>query len=122
MEFVIGKKTYELVFGIGFIRAMDEKYFIEQSGIKFGQGLNKAIMGILDKNIPILADVIQAAVPSNVSEKAVEQSLEVYAVEHEGDFDALFDEVLEGLKVSAFTGAKTQTIHKAVQEALNQAS
>ncbi|RFE01071.1 tail assembly chaperone [Streptococcus parauberis] len=121
MQFLVGKKEHELEFGVGFIRNIDEKYYIADGGMKFGQGVTKATIGLLDENLPVLVDTIQAAIPANISEKQIEAALGVYAEEHDGDFEPLFKEVLEGLKGSSFTKGKVIKIETRIKEAQAEA-
>ena len=58
MQLVIKDKTYNVKFGVKFVRSLDKAYPIEQQGLKFGMALSAKIPELYAKNIASLADVI----------------------------------------------------------------
>ena len=92
MLFEIKGKDYELKFGIGFIRKLDEVYKADYSGIEFGMGLTMATIQLQQYNPAGLSEVIRAAVKGNVRLSAVDEAIEDYADEHDG-LESLFEEI-----------------------------
>ena len=116
MKLTIAGKERELKFGIGFVRKLDEIYYMDQSGIKFGAGLNLAIPQLSLESPTVLANVIRAAVKGNVSQQQVDEALEDYADEHDG-LDGLFEFVDAGLKTSSITKGSYNRLMETMEEA-----
>jgi len=101
MQLTINGKEYDLNFGIGFLRELDKKYFIERNGAKFGNSMEMKIPMLLAKDTVTLADVLYVATcalkkrPSQIDIDAFIDSVE--------DIEAIFDEVIEELKKSNAT-------------------
>jgi hypothetical protein len=60
MNLTINGTTHELHFGLDFINYLDKKYYVEQNGLKIGQGLTYALAQIEMGNPNILVDLIVA--------------------------------------------------------------
>lgn len=117
MIFQVNKKEVELKFNIGFISRLDELYYVESGGMKFGQGFEQATLGLFNQNIPTLANVIKAAAnDGKFSDKVIEEALEDYAEANEG-LDSLFEEVIAGLKGAKIVGAKVQKMEDSLKKA-----
>lgn len=108
MELEIGGKKYKLHFGIDFIREMDKRYAIEESGLKFGVGLQSAVVHLMNKNVVILEDIILSATHTLKSIPSKE-SIEEFLANLE-DWDGLFDDFLEKLRISPMTTRVTKPI------------
>jgi hypothetical protein len=114
MELNIAGKTHELSFGFGFIRTLDEKFKLEQNGMKMGFGINMSY-SLLDNLQPdALVDVIYAAT-KGVSKKDIEAFIEDYAEEN-GELEPLFDELKDEMGKS---GMIKSTLKKFKQQIEN---
>lgn len=114
MEFKVKEKTYELKFGLAFIRQLDEKFKVNYQGMEFGMGVIQAMAGLQQYNPTTLADVLKAA--ATHSGKApkqydVDEALDEYAEENDG-LEDLFKEIIEEL-------GKSKTV-KATLDKLDQ--
>ena len=97
MTISINGKDYEIYFGMGFVRALDEKYFITgNNGIKFGTGLETRIPFLLTKDPTVLAEFLYLGTCASEKRPTLKE-VDGYLDEVE-DIDALFEEVLEALK------------------------
>lgn len=114
MEFTVKEKTYELKFGLAFIRQLDEKFKVNYQGMEFGMGIIQAMAGLQQYNPTTLADVLKAA--ATHSGKApkqydVDEALDEYAEEHDG-LEQLFEDIIEEM-------GKSKTV-KATQDKLKK--
>ena len=103
MELEIGKKTYELQFGLSFINEMDNLYTQNMNGIDFGMGLEMMQAQIEMKRPTVLLNVIKAGTShlnSKPSNKAIEEFLEGRAINDE--LGELFDEVKKAAEQAPF--------------------
>jgi len=97
MEFKIGKKNYQLKFGVKCVRELDKVYKIDREGLEFGMGVNLAFVQLQTKSITGLSNVIKAAishVESAPNIDKVDAAVEAYAEENDG-LNKLFDEILD---------------------------
>lgn len=97
MEFKIGKKNYQLKFGVKCARELDKIYKIDREGLQFGMGVNLAFAQLNMKNISTLSNVIKAAishVDSAPNIDKVDDAVGAYAEENDG-LNKLFDEIQE---------------------------
>lgn len=63
-------KDYELNVGIGFIKKLDDKYYINDNNIKFGTGLNYLLTNLKLYNAVVLAEGI--ALAAGISQEKAE--------------------------------------------------
>lgn len=97
MEIKIGKKNYQLKFGLKCIRELDKVYKVDTQGLQFGMGVNLAFIQLNTKNPTTLSEVIKAAAshdPNAPSIDQVDTAIENYADENNG-LGKLFDQVLD---------------------------
>lgn len=103
MEFKIGKKKYQLKFGLKCIRSLDKVYKIDREGLQFGMGVNLAFVQLQTQNVSGLSNIIKAAI-SHVDDAPnidkVDEAVEDYAEEH-GNLGKLFAEIQEEMGKSA---------------------
>lgn len=99
MEFKIGKKKYQLQFGVKCVRELDKIYKIDREGLQFGMGVNLAFVQLQAKSISALANVIKAAI-SHIdiapNMDKVDAAVDIYAEEN-GGLGKLFDGILDGM-------------------------
>ncbi|MDY0394792.1 tail assembly chaperone [Virgibacillus halophilus] len=92
MEMKINGKDVKLKFGVKFCRIMDEKHKIDYEGMQFGMGVVNALLGLEQKNVSVLSDIIDAATKSEYHQDDVDDAIEDYA-EREGGLKKLFEQV-----------------------------
>lgn len=117
MQLTINDKTYEVKFGVKFVRAMDEKYRLNTNGVEFGAGLEATAGFLFNQKITTLADYLYYG---TITEKPrpSQNDIDDYLDTVE-DIEAVFDEVIAELEAS---NASKLYISKAKKEFLvNQA-
>ena len=113
MQLTIKGKEYELNFGIGFLRELDKKCFIERNGVKFGASMDLKIPVLLARDTVTLSDVLYAATHS-LKSRPGQKEIDEYVDENE-DIEALFGEVFEELKKSNATKSQVIRILKVLE-------
>ena len=111
----INDKEYEAFFGMAFVKALDDKY--SQKGIggaKFGLGLSVIIPKLLDGDTTALEECLAAGFSSE-KDKPSTKDIDAY-IDNVEDIDALFDEVIDGLKKHNATKKKALQIIEAIEE------
>lgn len=106
----IKNNDYEVRFGIAFVRALDEKYYYEQSGLgtKFGTGMETLIPRLLLYDPVALSEFLYFG---TCTEKKRPSQMDVDAyVDQVEDIDALFDEVIQELKKQNATKKKMEAL------------
>lgn len=115
MTVKIKGREYRLIFGVGFVRALDEKYYIENAaGVRFGVGLSQKIPALLTRSPVVLSEIIYEGTCTEgirPSQKDVDNFIDNY-----GDLEPLFDEVISELKKSNVTGSETKEMIAAVEK------
>ena len=115
MQITVNEKLVELNFGIRFVRELDKKYHITlDGGIRVGSGLENTVPLLMNGDILILEDVIQAAAWKAES-KLTQEELDDY-LDSADDVDALFKSVLEELKNQNATRKKTLALVADLEE------
>ena len=105
----IKNNDYEVRFGIAFVRALDEKYYVQsKTGIKFGTGMETRIPLLLTYDPITLSEFLYLG---TCTEKKRPSQMDVDAyVDQVEDIDALFDEVIQELKKQNATKKKMETL------------
>lgn len=94
MELTINGKKYQLNFGVGFVRDLDEKYGMSnQAGFSLGMALTKALPALKAYDPAVLSEVIQCAAEPSVSLAKVDGLID----DPETDIEKLFTDVLKEL-------------------------
>lgn len=113
MELEIGKKTYELRFGLSFINAIDNIYTQSMSGVQFGMGLEMMSTYLGLKRPTVIFNVIKAGTShlnSKPSNDAIERYLEsVFISEKQED---LFKEIEVATEQAPFLKQTLQGLKK----------
>lgn len=116
MNININNKNHKIIFGVGFVRTLDEKYFItNKAGIKFGVGLSQRIPALLTHNPVALSEFLYEGTCTE-DERPTQKEIDAY-IDNCEDIEALFDEVISELKKSNATKNETLEAIKAVAEA-----
>lgn len=108
MKLLINGTEHELKFGIKFIKTLDEKYGIQRAGQNFGQALSIKLPFLLQEDVTVLSEIINAAVKGTVTENQVDNAIEEFV--DENSLEDLFELVIEGLKNSNFTQKKINEV------------
>lgn len=116
MKFEINGKEHDVKFNIRFVRNLNKKFTIKESGLEIGAGLQSTIPLLSLRDVTALVDVIHAGIYPTVSEKAVEDAVDAYGEEH-GDFKGLFDEVGKQLLKAPATKEIAEKMEKAAKKA-----
>lgn len=95
MELTINNKKVELKFGVRFLRELDKIASVENSGIKFGMGLSRSILGLRAYDAAVLADVLYAASYGKVGQATIDNYLDNCE-----DLEKVFDDVMKEISES----------------------
>ncbi len=95
MELTINDKKVELKFGVRFLRELDKIASVESSGIKFGMGLSRSILGLRAYDAAVLADVLYAASYGKVGQATIDNYLDNCE-----DLEKIFDDVIKEISES----------------------
>ncbi len=116
MTLDINGKVCELNFGIGFIRDLDKKYFVQsKSGMKFGNGLEIKIPLLLVGDVVTLAEFIHMGTSRMDKHRPNMQEIDDF-IDGAEDIDAVFSEVIDELKKSNACKRKLQEMEKELKE------
>lgn len=113
MELTINEKIYNFVFGYRFIKELNKKHEVSESGMTLKAGLDNTLMNFFSGDIETLVEMLKTANATEnprVSEKGLIEWIE------ENGSEPLFDLVLEELKKSEFTKKKTMNFEKEVSK------
>lgn len=111
----IKEKEYEVRFGIGFIRELDEKYFTQsQSGVKFGMGVEVKVPMLLTMDAVTLSEILYAGTCTEKN-RPTQQEIDDY-IDNAEDIEALFDEVISELKKHNATKLKMKEFQIALEK------
>ena len=106
---------YKINFGIAFIRKLDEKYFVKnQSGVKFGTGLETKIPMLLTNDVLTLSEFLYTGTCTE-EKRPTQKEIDQYVDEVE-DIEALFDEVVDELKKHNATKLKMKEITEMLEK------
>lgn len=119
MRFKIGNTEAKLKFGVKFVRLMDEKYTIDYQGLDFGMGIMYAQMGLAQKSVPTLSNIIHAATKGEYHIDDIDDAVEEYA-EQEGGLKKLFDQIEEEMGKSQVVQETIKALQEASEEAKNE--
>lgn len=107
MILIINGKEYPLRFGFAAIDYLDKIYYLEEAGVKLGQGIPLLVSNLVAENPLALYHAFKAGMITEKSQPS-NAELEVYleGLAEEDKFDELFKEVIDELKKSALTKRK----------------
>lgn len=115
-ELTINEKVYLFKFGMGFLRNVNKLYQKDIDGIKDAKdniGLQMVVAGLRAKDAEFLVKVLDAA---NIGQnpRVTPVLLDSYIDDENTDIDALFEQVIEGLR----TANATKNVVRATLERL----
>lgn len=114
MQININGKDYTFKFGIGFLRKLDEKYTMEERGIKFGAGLEMKAPFLLQKHTVVLSELLLMANKGHKPELA-QNTLDDY-LDAVDNIDEVFDEVIGELENANATKMRMAEFKKSIEE------
>lgn len=117
MNFKIDGTDVKLKFGVKFVRLMDEKYTIDYQGMEFGMGVMHAQMGLAQKSVPALADIVHAATKGEYLQEDVDEAVDEHA-EKEG-LKKLFKQIEDELGKSPVVQETLKALKEANKKAQN---
>lgn len=92
MKIKVGNKNYELNFGIGFVRELDQRNGVGAKGVKFGMGLTKTLYGMRVYDPACLSDILYSATWAD-STRPMPQAVDRMLESENTDIEKLFDDV-----------------------------
>lgn len=118
MELTINGQVYQFNFGMGFMREMNKKVSMPVDGVKDVRkniGLRYAVAGIMDGDIEVLVDLLDAA-NNGQNPRVTRDQLDGYIDDPETDIDKLFEDTLGFLKTANATKKCVQDLEKTIEE------
>lgn len=116
MVLKINGRECPLNFGIGFIRELDKKYYVQaQSGNKFGNGLETRVPYLLTGDVIALSEFIYMGTARMEAGRPSAQDVDEY-IDTVDDIEKLFDTVVDELKKSNACKMKVQDLLKSLEE------
>lgn len=112
MELTLNEKTFGFKFGYGFLKEINKRYSVERGGMQLKLGVGAIVSNLLLSDVDTLFETLLIA---NMTEKPrmTIKFLEEY-VEQNGTKE-LFEEVIDQLKKSKYTGMMTNKMLKEAQ-------
>lgn len=119
MQLKIGKKDYDINLGIRALKYLDDVYYYEeeQSGFRFGVGIELLTTGLSMGNILAVVNFIKAGTITERSKPSDEDIEEFIGSMTEDEFDSFLEEVKEELKKQPLTRTKARQILGDVEKA-----
>ena len=111
MKFKIKGEETKLKMGIKFIRLLDEIYRIDYQGLDFGMGVMYAQIGLNQKSVPTLSDVIRCGLGNDFTQDEVDEAVENFA--EEDSLSKLFEQVEQALGKSKVVQETMEGLRKA---------
>ena len=111
MRFKIKGEEVKLKLGIKFIRLLDEIYRIDYQGLDFGMGVMYAQIGLNQKSVPTLSDVIRCGLGNDFTQDEVDEAVEIFA--EENSLSKLFEQVEQALGKSKVVQETMEGLRKA---------
>lgn len=117
MTLKINGKDCRLNFGVGFIRELDSKYFMQsKTGARFGSGLETKVPMLLSGDAVTLSEFIHLGTAGMEKDRPSIQEVDEY-IDSAEDIEGLFDQVVDELKKSNACKVKVQKMEKNMKEA-----
>lgn len=120
MQFTVNGKDYDLNFGVGFVRKMDDLATVSKNGVEFGVGFQTTLSKLLSGNVASLSDVIRCAIKGKkFKQTEIDDAIDEYA-DVNGELDTLFDEVEEELGKKPSTQKTYNMMKENIEEATKE--
>ncbi|WP_157686491.1 tail assembly chaperone [Limosilactobacillus gorillae] len=116
MKLEINGKTYELYFGMAFLRFINEKYGMMQQGVNLGLALQRLLPGVINNDLVAMEDLIFASIKSN-GKSITQAKLDAYFESLTADeVKQLREDLVTALNEANTTHAPLAQILEAVQD------
>lgn len=106
--------NYKFVFGYGFLKEINKRYTPKKGGDDVKLGLEMILTNIMNKDIQTLIEVLKIA--NKTENDIVTENQLAQFIEEADDIESLFDEVIQEMEESNFTGSKTKSFVKLVKQ------
>ncbi len=117
MTLEINGRVCELNFGIGFVRDLDERYYLKSgNGIRFGNGLEIKAPMLLSGDAPTLAEFLYMGTAGMGDKRPTEQEIDAF-IDTAEDIEGVFSGVVDELKKSNACKIKMKRLEKEIREA-----
>lgn len=114
----IAGKTYDLHYGIDFIREMDKRYAISAGSMTFGAGLRTALYYLEEGNPVILIDIILSATHTL---KSIPSAVNIEAwLEEQTDIEQVFNDFLTALETAPMTKIQISKLKASIAAAAQE--
>lgn len=108
-------EEYRVKFGIGFVRKLDEKYYVQNNtSVKFGLGVETQVPKLLTGDPVALSEFLYLG--TCTEEKRPSQADVDEFLDEAENIEALFDEVIEELRRSNATRSKLGELEENLRE------
>lgn len=104
-------KDYELNVGIGFIKKLDDKYYVNNNNIKFGTGLNYLLTNLKLYNAVVLAEGI--ALAAGISQQKAEAYIDTLNID---ELKQVFADFLHLLKTTPSTALQIEEAERELKK------
>ena len=102
MKLKVGSKNYDLNFGVGFVRNLDNYYGMSVQGMSFGMGLTKALSGLRVYDPASLSEVLYIATWADAT-RPTQEAIDRVLEDDNTDIEKLFDGVMNELATANAT-------------------
>lgn len=120
----INNEDYKMDFGFDFLAKLNDFYYAEAGGIRLNQGLNMAVIGLLDEDPEALVVIIMAGLATSdrkPSKKDIENFLIEEADKNEEGLNDLFGVFMDEIKKQPLLKGKVKKQLKQMKQAENKA-
>ncbi len=108
-------EEYRVSFGVGFVRELDKKYYVQNNtSVKYGLGIETQIPLLLTGDPVTLSEFLYVGTCAE-EKRPIPADVDAFIDEVE-DVEALFDEVIEELKKSNATKVKVGKLQNSLKE------
>lgn len=122
LEITIKEQVYQFNFGMGFLKEINRTATTrhpEAQDVKMNIGLRMAVIGLLDRDVEELCKVLMIA-NKGQKPRLTEANLDYFIDNECKDIDAVFDEVIDFLKLANATKSVTTEVTEAIAEELER--
>ncbi|NJP37924.1 tail assembly chaperone [Alkalicoccus luteus] len=122
-EITINGKTYELNYGMEFLKRMDQRHKVENNGLSFGVGTTIAGVQLQQNNPTILQDIVECGLHNVKKDKPASDQIEetiVQMFEEAEDPEKIFTDFLETFKKQPLLKAQMKRQEENAKKAQQQ--
>ncbi|WP_160112327.1 tail assembly chaperone [Salicibibacter kimchii] len=118
MNIEIDGKGYELNFGFGFLRALNDKYKVRKNGQDIGAGLAMTTGYLIDSDPLVLPDIVEAGLHHVKKDKPGKEKIEeaLMAIIEEKGVEEVSEGFLNTFRESALTSKKVKQAEEQIEK------